>query len=286
MTRKGTSKKRPETKSQQSNPFDLRKETKPDSEVHVFGNGIVCDTEKRGFATPDNLDPLRLVLNSPGGIIPLWARSTTLQWRFRERSLRVFQNPAAVKAEVRKLFGEALLAWGDAAPVKFTEDPDVWDFEIVLRKADDCDANGCVLAAAFFPDTGRHALEIYPRMFTQDRVEQVETLIHETGHIFGLRHFFAQVLEVGAPSDIFGTHSRFSIMNYGPDSRLTQADRSDLRRLYQQAWSGQLTHINGTPIRFVQPFHTITGPQNHIVAVNPVQAAPQPQPSPGFVYEP
>jgi hypothetical protein len=28
-----------------------------------------------------------------------------------------------------------------------------------------------------------------------------------------------------------------------------------LKRLYELAWSGQLTRINGTPIRFVKPFH-------------------------------
>ena len=44
-------------------------------------------------------------------------------------------------------------------------------------------------------------------------------------------------------------------MNYGPDSKLTSDDKSDLKRLYQLAWSGQLTHINGTPIRFVKPYH-------------------------------
>ena len=285
MARKGTA-KRSAKKSARPDPFELRRETRPDPEVHVYGNGVVCDTEKRGFATPDNLDPLRLVVNAPGGVIPMWARGTTLQWRFRERSFRIFQNPTAAKAAVRQLFGEALLAWGDAAPIKFTEDDDVWDFEIVMRKEDDCDPNGCVLASAFFPDTGRHKLTLYPRMFTQSKQEQVETLIHETGHTFGLRHFFAQVQELGAPSEIFGTHSPFSIMNYGPDSRLTAEDRADLKRLYQEAWSGQRTNINGTPIRFVQPFHTLTGPQNQIVAVNPIQAAPQPQPRPGFVYEP
>jgi hypothetical protein len=31
---------------------------------------------------------------------------------------------------------------------------------------------------------------------------------------------------------------------------------SDLRRLYQAAWTGALTQINGTPIKLVKPFHT------------------------------
>lgn len=113
----------------------------------------------------------------------------------------------------------ALLAWGDAAPVKFAEKTDVWDFEIVMKRNDDCDANGCVLASAFFPDSGRHQLTLYPKMFTQVRQEQVETLVHEIGHVFGLRHFFANVSESAWASQIFGTHKPFSIMNYGSQSR-------------------------------------------------------------------
>ena len=273
------------TKKQKTDPFELRKDPKPAPEVHVFGNGVVCDTEKRGFPTPDNLDPARLVIHAPGGVIALWARGVTLNWRFQERSLRHFQNPAAVKAEVKKLMADAILAWGDAAPSQFTDEASVWDFEIMMRREDDCDPTGCVLASAFFPDAGRHVLEIYPRMFTQDRQEQVETFAHEIGHIFGLRHFFAQTHEAIIPSEVFGTHSQFSIMNYGPNSRLTPEDRSDLRRLYQLAWSGQLTHINGTPIRFVRPYHTIATP-NNMMGFNPFQTVGQPLPMAAYVCEP
>jgi hypothetical protein len=37
---------------------------------------------------------------------------------------------------------------------------------------------------------------------------------------------------------------------------LTDDDRDDLSRLYEAAWSGQLTNINGTPIRLMQPFNS------------------------------
>jgi hypothetical protein len=92
-------------------------------------------------------------------------------------------------------------------------------------------------------------------MFTQAENEWVETLIHEIGHIFGLRHFFAQVSEQAWASHVFGTHSQFSIMNYGALSQLTEADKTDLKALYQSVWSGQLTSINGTPIRLFRPYH-------------------------------
>ncbi|MFC3711180.1 hypothetical protein ACFOMD_01265 [Sphingoaurantiacus capsulatus] len=226
-----------------------------DDEVHVIRDDVVCTTEPKGHSTPKGASLLEIVLHAPGGFIPLWAPNTTLRWRFQEASLVRFVHPAAVKAEVEKLLGEAMLAWGDAAPIKLMQSDDAWDFEIVVRDSDSCSPQGCTLARAFFPDAGRHELVIFPKMFKESRVEQVETLIHELGHIFGLRHFFALVSETAVPAVVFGTHSQFSIMNYGADSRLNDADRRDLKALYTGVWSGQLKAINGTPIRLVKPFH-------------------------------
>jgi matrixin len=284
MARTNTTKRQKPEKSEarRADAFQLREGEKPtreaESQVHVLGPGIVCDTEPRGHATPRGRSPREIVVDASEGFIPVWAKNMTLRWRFRERSMNDFANPAAAKSEIRNLFAEALLAWGTAAPVKFTEDEDVWDFEIVMRRGDDCNASGgCVLASAFFPDSGRHQLALYPKMFTQSRKEQMDTFIHEIGHIFGLRHFFANVSETAWPSEIFGTHSKFSIMNYGSLSELTAEDKDDLRRLYQLAWSGALTHINGTPIRLVKPFNTLAPAPDSMVAVGQIQTVLQPQ---------
>ena len=74
------------------------------------------------------------------------------------------------------------------------------------------------------------------------------------------------------PAKVFGKHDKFSIMNYGADSKLTANDRSDLKRLYQLAWSGKLTHNNGTPIRFVKPFHTSGAASEGPVAIAAMRA--------------
>jgi Matrixin len=227
----------------------------PPQDVHVYGNRVVCETDTRGHAMPQGRSPVEIVVDATEGFVPLWAKNTTLRWRFRDSTFQRFANPVAAKAEIRRLFGDALLAWGDAVPVKFAQRNDAWDFEIVMRRTDDCDSTGCVLASAFFPDAGRHAITIYPKMLEQTRKEQVDTMVHEIGHVFGLRHFFANVSERRWASEIFGAHRPFSIMNYGSKSVLTAADRADLRRLYQQAWSRTLTNVNGTPIRFVRPYH-------------------------------
>ena len=92
-------------------------------------------------------------------------------------------------------------------------------------------------------------------MFEQPEKEQVDTLAHELGHVFGLRHFFAQISESRWPSEIFGVHRPFTIMNYGANSELTDDDKVDLKKLYLSVWSGQLAEINGTPIQLVRPFH-------------------------------
>ena len=54
---------------------------------------------------------------------------------------------------------------------------------------------------------------------------------------------------------IFGVHRAFSIMNYGVLSELTDDDKNDLKNLYQAVWTGELTEINGTPIRLFAPYH-------------------------------
>jgi hypothetical protein len=262
---------RTKTKSTRSNPFQLREAKQAGRErepqIHVYGRGVVCDTDKRGHATPRGRSPLEIVVDASEGFIPLWAKDMTLRWRFQERSMSVFEDPEAAKSEIRKLLGEALLAWGDAVPVKFAEREDVWDFEMVTQMSDKCDINGCVLARAFFPDAGQHELSIFPKMFTQIRKEQVETLIHEIGHVFGLRHFFAQISETRWPSEVFGKHKPFSIMNYGNQSSLTKDDKADLKQLYQKGWSGELTQINGTPIRLMKPFSTVGGPSQELITV-------------------
>jgi hypothetical protein len=250
---------------QPRNPEETAREV--ESQVHVFGDGVICDTDTRGYAEPGNRPPAELVVDASEGFIPLWASGVTLRWRFQALSMSFFEDSEAAKTAIKELLGESLLAWGDAAPVKFAQRDDAWDFEIVVREADRCTPNGCVLASAFFPDAGRHELRIYPRMFTQSRKEQVDTITHELGHTFGLRHFFATISETAWPVEVFGTHRPFTIMNYGSQSELTDDDKADLKRLYQTAWSGELTEINRTPVRFVKPFHTVGVPPENLVAV-------------------
>ncbi len=223
--------------------------------IHQYGKGHICITDRIGFPTPGNRSRLEIVVDSSEGFIPLWDANTTLRWEFDEASLAVFNNPEEIKDYVRTLFADALLEWDFAVPVRFSENSNLWDFRLRIEASDSCDPRGCTLARAFFPDPGRNDLLLFPKMFEQNRKEQVETMIHELGHVFGLRHFFAKIKEKAWPSEVFGEHNAFSIMNYGDKSELTDDDKDDLNLLYQLALSGELKGINNTPIKLISSYH-------------------------------
>ena len=243
---------------QSEDPRSAFKKSCSESEAtyHMCGSEFVCETDERGFATPRNRSPFELVLDASEGFIPLWEKNKVLRWCFNENSMKYFKDPAAAKRALRQLLAEAIDKWGDSAPVKFREGASAWDFQIHMNSADNCNSRGaCTLASAFFPDGGRHHLRLFPKMLTQCRKEIVDTFIHETGHIFGLRHFFANLTESAWPSEKFGAHKAFSIMNYGQMSELTTDDRNDLKTLYESVWNGSLDNVNGTPIVQFKPFH-------------------------------
>lgn len=226
--------------------------------LHVYKKHVICVTESKGYSRPDDKDSLELRLDATYGVIPLWQKNVTLNWRFSKSFGSYFARPEEAKAGVRQLLAKAIMAWGEACPIKFHEDNDAWDFEILMHQ-ENCNDRGCVLASAFFPGPGQNKFYIYPTMFQQEEAEQIETIEHEIGHVFGLRHFFAN-LEVG-PNELFGSDNPLSIMNYGDESTLTETDIRDLKSLYDLVWSGQLTEINGTKIKLFMPYHTINQQQ-------------------------
>ncbi|KAF9977847.1 hypothetical protein BGZ75_010203 [Mortierella antarctica] len=228
-----------------------------DKPVYDQNGSHKCLTDSIGQANPHGRSPYDLAVDASNGFIPLWDENVTLNYRFKAQNE---SDPQGRMDKARELFNDAIIKWGDASPVRFMENDELWDFQITLRSANE----GGVLASAFFPDGGRHQLDIYPLMFTQSKHEQLDTMLHELGHVFGLRHFFAKInrIEKLYPSEIWGTHVPFSIMNYedslypGEESCLTELDKSDLTSLYDMVWSRQLRSINRTPIVLFKPYHT------------------------------
>lgn len=238
-----------------ASPAQTEKATSP--LIPTYGKNLkaLCMTEFQS--------PLELQLGL-GSFIPLWEQGVTLRWRLNQNSFAFYQQGEALMASVRTLITAGMTAWGDSAPVKYAEaaTDETADFDVVMQNAPNCNSSGgCVLASAFFPDSGKHTMKIYPTMFQQSAEEQVETLVHEIGHTFGLRHYFADKESI--PGVLFGADARFSIMNYNEESVLTDTDRSDLKVLYQAVWSGQLKSIKDietgkdVPIQLFKPFHTM-----------------------------
>jgi len=228
---------------------------------HRYGKNeeIVCLTEIHG---PDS-GPDRIVVGL-GDRIPLWTPNSTLYWKFDDRSMHRFKYPDQAKNHFRELINGAMSMWGDAAPVKFSEaEPgspltDI-DFFYGLTSGNDCNPNGgCVMASAFFPSQNIERLWIFPKLLETPMEYQFEVMAHELGHIFGLRHYFAQEKETQFPAVIFGEHSKFSIMNYGSDAVLTETDRRDLVLFYKGVWNRQITHIGDMPIDLVIPRSAIS----------------------------
>ncbi len=246
----------PKTTTEKNPAFELNTSSflPTDHYRHVYNGNVICVTDSRGYEEPEGKSVNEIRLDAAGGFIPLWDKDVILYWRFNESFGSYFKDQEAAKVGIRKLFNDAMAAWQNACPVQLQEVTDGWDFEIAMHP-DNCDAKGCVLASSFFPGTGQNTFFIYPKMFYQSAEEQQETIEHELGHIFGLRHFFANITETKWKSELFGSDNPFSIMNYGNESKLTDADRADLQRFYQAVWSGELKDINGTGFKKFVSFH-------------------------------
>src|SRR5688572_24414263 len=84
-----------------SDVFEQRKGSEPSADaeslIHIIRPGVVCDTEPRGHVAPRGRSRLEIVVDASEGFVPLWAKNTTLHWRFRERSMTYFKRPAAAK---------------------------------------------------------------------------------------------------------------------------------------------------------------------------------------------
>jgi hypothetical protein len=242
-------------------PFQRRSSQDPfaidKSKIYEFKNKFICSTDSRGYASPKNRTPNELVLDASHRFIPLWKKNQVLMYSFNLKSLTYFRDVTSAKLGIQEIFQKAILEWGDAAPIKFTEAQpnDGWDFEFYMNSNDDCESGGCVLAKSFFPGAGSQQLVLFPQFFAQSRTEQIKTLTHEIGHIFGLRHFFANLRETHWAYVTFGRQLEMTIMEYGSNCKLTEIDKLDLKDLYQKVWLREVTDINKTPIRLFKTYN-------------------------------
>merc|ERR1712100_924209 len=107
--------------------------------------------------------------------------------------------------------------------------------------------NGGLFASAFFPGyIFGNRLEITDFQLNAHWVAKLmTTLIHEIGHIYGLRHEFANTEGDNVP---VGLRNDFSIMNYG-ETHLQKSDVTTLARIYSDTYA----RINGIRVAHFNP---------------------------------
>gem|GEM_PF-5465980 len=119
----------------------MRGARKTDPDVHVFGNGIVCEltlADTLHQMVKASLTCSHCLRRFHSAVGQGHNATLTISRTFITR----FESPSAAKTAIRKLLGKALLACGDAAPIKFSEQNDAWDFEIAVRDSDRCISTG------------------------------------------------------------------------------------------------------------------------------------------------
>jgi len=202
---------------------------------------VLCVTESRYNRSP------KLVLNTVNDFnvrqIALWAKGQTITWKYSSDS-----NFSKISAEhFEDILNKAISAWVFVpftlvGPKDFRDDV---DFIVTIhgmenRQVDEFGNVGYVLGQAFFPDSVDKSFHIWPSPF--DDSELLNTVEHELGHTFGLRHYFG--LEEG--NIAFFRHDPNdpkSIMNYNENGVLTCKDKIDLKDLYNGVWAKTLTRL-------------------------------------------
>src|SRR6478672_7631962 len=96
--------------SVKANPdFDLKTTSFLPAEEyrHVYNTHVICVTDSKGYAQPENVDLAKLRVDATDGFIPLWSKDVSLNWRFNLLFDRFLRSPEAAKNGVFRLFGEA-----------------------------------------------------------------------------------------------------------------------------------------------------------------------------------
>lgn len=205
--------------------------------LHITEAKYTCATETYGCTE---------VRVGKSDYIPRWCRGSVLSYLVDAKS---FPTPAEAM-QVKAAMQEAISMWKGIA-VSF-EEVDCYEsatFVITYHP------RGCrtAYARAFFPDELPGELLVY-NLALSNGTYLANILAHEIGHIFGLRHEFADEdkQERKLRCVLFGKNNSRSVMNYYKDLGQLQVSEQDLKELEAfYAYGGE--KYKGLPIHDYDP---------------------------------
>lgn len=181
-----------------------------------------------------------------GALIPRWEASTALKWFLKAEGF-----PSADEAKLAaEIMNQAAQEWNDLSfgvSVSQTTDETAANFNLIYE--DNPPNEPGALASAFFPLQAGGDVVIYETGMKNSREYPLKsTLLHELGHVFGLRHEFADKYPNGQLR--FMEINKDSVMSYNGVVIIEETDKHGIRAFYELA---EGSRIGQSPVRDYKP---------------------------------
>ncbi|KAI8169021.1 hypothetical protein K4K49_011952 [Colletotrichum sp. SAR 10_70] len=189
-------------------------------------------------------------------IIPRWKASTALKWFIKAEGF-----PSADDAKLAaETMNQAAQDWNDLSfgvSISQTTDEAAANFNLVYQE--NPPGHPEFLASAFFPHEANTDVVVYRTgMKSSSEYPLKSTLLHELGHVFGLRHEFADDDPKGQIQ--FMEHNKDSVMSYKGVVIIEETDKHGIREFYKLANGSR---IDRSPVTDYEPQLRLNNQRNH-----------------------
>lgn len=185
-----------------------------------------CVTQRRVEDNANGYTKARVGYDEYSNVAGRWKYGSVLRYNidkdsFKNQDLADFTEKEMVKA---------ISMWRNVG-VEFEQAGS--DQEVTFQIQYRCHWNRAVYAESFFPGTEHGILYVYGEALDESNIAHLaKILAHEIGHILGLRHEFAGVMESGLPSMLWGKPSPKSVMGYyGAAANWSGVQEQDIQEL-------------------------------------------------------
>lgn len=198
------------------------------------GGGEVPAPYAGEYTCSNQPDPQALVVGE-ANLVTLWNDGSTINYTILANT---FPNET-MRQTALTAFSEAAYNWTNAGftKIKLVYTDRLEDSKYTIRFQST--PSGNTVASTFKPNLDDVTdVNVYPLFYqlggsTQELFNrQVNTMQHEIGHIFGLRHEFALTGETNRPAIQIGDPNPLSIMSYNADRTIQPSDVATINVLY------------------------------------------------------